>query len=113
MCMMLAPALNAAFASRAISSGVTGTLCCFGSVSTPFSAQVMTALSLMEDFQIQRFGQSSQLCVGLTSASCVHPLAGGLDYCAAVDRQIARAGKDRAGLQTVEAADRVAEMGGV
>jgi hypothetical protein len=26
---------------------VTGTLCCFGSVSTPFSAQVMTALSLM------------------------------------------------------------------
>src|SRR6059058_3883634 len=47
ICMMLAPALNAALASRAICSGVTGTLCCFGSVSTPFSAQVMTALSLM------------------------------------------------------------------
>src|ERR1044072_2563961 len=47
MCMMLAPGLNAALASRAICSGVTGTLCCFGSVSTPFSAQVMTALSLM------------------------------------------------------------------
>ena len=46
--MMLAPALNAALASRAICSGVTGTLCCFGSVSTPFSAQVMTALSLMD-----------------------------------------------------------------
>ena len=45
--MMLAPALKAAFASRAICSGVTGTWCCFGSVSTPFSAQVMTALSLM------------------------------------------------------------------
>jgi hypothetical protein len=27
---------------------VTGTLCCLGSVSTPFSAQVMTALSPME-----------------------------------------------------------------
>src|SRR5882762_9596543 len=43
----LAPASNAALASRAICSGVTGTWCCFGSVSTPFSAQVMTALSLM------------------------------------------------------------------
>ena len=38
---------KAALASRAISSGVTGTWCCFGSVSTPFSAQVMTAVSLM------------------------------------------------------------------
>src|ERR1700704_2408083 len=98
MCMTPAPALKAAFASRAISSGVTGTLCCFGSVSTPFSAQVMTALSLMEDFQvqglqIQAFGQSSQLCVGLTPASCVHPLACGLYPCAAVDREVARAGK--------------------
>ena len=46
--MMLAPASKAALASRAICSGVTGTLCCFGSVSTPFSAQVMTALSLMD-----------------------------------------------------------------
>src|SRR5438034_11586854 len=51
MCITLAPALKAALASRAISSGVTGTLCCFGSVSTPFSAQVMTALSLMADFR--------------------------------------------------------------
>src|SRR3954454_19651989 len=49
MCMTLAPALNAAFASRAISSGVTGTWCCFGSVSTPFSAQVMTALSPIDE----------------------------------------------------------------
>src|SRR6267142_599173 len=48
MCMTLAPALNAALASRAICSGVTGTLCCLGSVSTPFSAQVMTALSPMD-----------------------------------------------------------------
>ncbi|MGY3463811.1 hypothetical protein ACVW0I_000682 [Bradyrhizobium sp. LM6.11] len=47
MCMIDAPASNAALASRAICSGVTGTLCCLGSVSTPFSAQVMTALSLM------------------------------------------------------------------
>src|SRR5882757_1242251 len=47
ICITLAPASNAALASRAICSGVTGTWCCFGSVSTPFSAQVMTALSLM------------------------------------------------------------------
>ena len=47
----LAPALKAALASRAICSGVTGTLCCFGSVRTPFSAQVMTALSLMACLQ--------------------------------------------------------------
>jgi hypothetical protein len=39
--------IERSLASRAICSGVTGTLCCFGSVSTPFSAQVMTALSLM------------------------------------------------------------------
>src|SRR4029078_588626 len=32
---------------------------------------------------------------------------------AAVDRQIARAGKDRPRFQAVEAADRVTEMGGV
>src|SRR5689334_8273894 len=32
---------------------------------------------------------------------------------AAVDREIARAGEDRARLQAIEAADRVAEMGGV
>ena len=48
ICMMLAPASKAALASRAICSGVTGTWCCLGSVSTPFSAQVMTALSLMD-----------------------------------------------------------------
>src|ERR1700732_3654551 len=47
ICMTLAPALKAALASRAICPGVTGTWCCFGSVSTPFSAQVMKALSLM------------------------------------------------------------------
>ena len=57
--MMLAPASNAAFASRAISSGVTGTWCCFGSVSTPFSAQVMTALSLMDFFSIY-FGDAKR-----------------------------------------------------
>src|SRR3954447_11084901 len=50
MCMTLAPASKAAFASRAISSGVTGTWCCFGSVSTPFSAQVMTALSPIDEY---------------------------------------------------------------
>src|SRR5690348_15898759 len=54
MCMMLAPALNAALASRAICSGGTGTLCCLGSVSTPFSAQVMTALSLMTLVRLHR-----------------------------------------------------------
>src|ERR1700689_2694342 len=45
--MTAAPASNAARASRAISSGVTGTGGCFGSVSTPVSAQVITALSFM------------------------------------------------------------------
>src|SRR5262249_590592 len=43
-CMTDAPASKAAFASRAISSGVTGTGCCLGSVSTPVSPQVMMAL---------------------------------------------------------------------
>ena len=42
--MTEAPASNAALASPAISSGVTGTGCCLGSVSTPVSAQVMMAL---------------------------------------------------------------------
>src|SRR3954470_24715452 len=37
----------------------------------------------------------------------------GLDASAAIDRQIARTGKDRARLQAIEAADRVAEMRGV
>src|SRR5262245_13485754 len=46
-CRIEAPASNAALASRAISSGVTGTGCCLGSVSTPVSAQVMMALSVM------------------------------------------------------------------
>src|SRR3954462_12629014 len=36
-----------------------------------------------------------------------------LDASARVDREIARAGKDRARLQAIEAADRVAEMRGV
>src|SRR5712691_2788889 len=43
-CITQAPASNARRASRAISSGVTGTGCCRGSVSTPVSAQVMMAL---------------------------------------------------------------------
>src|SRR4051794_35155286 len=106
ICMTLAPALKAALASRAICSGVTGTLCCFGSVSTPFSAQVMTALSLMRDFQFSALVAS----VRRTSAGFLRPPATAR---AAVDREIARAGKDRTRLQAVEAADRVAEMGGV
>src|SRR5438552_4071330 len=111
MCITLAPASNAALASRAISSGVTGTLCCFGSVSTPFSAQVMTALSLMKDF---RFWVRSRASVRRASAGFLRPPAiGGTSAAAAVDREIAGAGKDRARLQAVEAADRMAEMGGV
>src|SRR5471032_2958906 len=58
MCITLAPALKAALASRAISSGVTGTWCCLGSVSTPFSAQVMTALSLMDEASPGQFVRS-------------------------------------------------------
>src|SRR5689334_9767206 len=45
--MMEAPALKASRASAAIWAGVTGTGCCFGSVSTPVSAQVRMALSCM------------------------------------------------------------------
>src|SRR6266567_4325823 len=44
------------------------------------------------------------------SARFLRPPAIGADPEAGVDRQIARAGKDRARLQAVEAADRVAEM---
>src|SRR5437899_2503055 len=110
-CMTLAPALKAALASRAICSGVTGTLCCLGSVSTPFSAQVMTALSLMADF---RFWVRSRASVRRASAGFLRPPAiGRSSAAAAVDREIAGAGKDRARLQAVEAADRMAEMGGV
>src|SRR5262249_27615591 len=102
MCMMLAPALKAALASRAISSGVTGTLCCFGSVSTPFSAQVMTALSLMH-----AFGRG----VRRDHPVRVSPLLASTRYAGApagIDREIARTRKDRARLQAIEPADRVA-----
>src|SRR5712675_1764764 len=104
ICMMLAPALKAALASRAICSGVTGTLCCFGSVSTPFSAQVMTALSLMD--QPSEVGgnlwrdHACRISRLLASTRCSrrrHDCCGRL--------------QDRARLQPVEAADRVAEMG--
>src|SRR3978361_1965435 len=109
--MTLAPALNAALASRAICSGVTGTLCCFGSVSTPFSEQVMTALSPMD----QPF-DSRKLSIAFAimrpgSTGFLRPCAiVGLGAAAGINRKIARAGKDRARLQPVEAPDRVAEM---
>src|ERR1700730_144909 len=105
MCMMLAPALNAAWASRAICSGVTGTLCCFGSVSTPFSAQVMTALSLMACLQVWGRDHPGRVSPLLASTRYSHAPAG-------VDRQIARTGKDRARFQAVEPSDRMAEMRG-
>src|SRR5438128_4487392 len=109
MCMMLAPALKAALASRAICSGVTGTLCCFGSVSTPFSAQVMTALSLMD--QPSEVGGNLKAIMRAASAGFLRqPAIAGAGAIAAVDRQIARAGKNRPRLQSIEAADRVAEM---
>src|ERR1700681_999218 len=41
------------------------------------------------------------------------PAIGGANLTAVIDRQIARAGKDRARLQAIKPADRVAEMGGV
>src|SRR5882757_4205443 len=44
------------------------------------------------------------------SAGFLRQPAIGTDAAAGVDREIARAGKDRAWLQAVEAADRVAEM---
>jgi len=50
-CITLAPALKAALASRAIPR-VTGTVMLFRVGQHPFSAQVMTALSLMECFSI-------------------------------------------------------------
>jgi hypothetical protein len=46
--MMDAPALNASRASAAICAGVTGTGCCLGLVSTPVSAQVSIAFSIIE-----------------------------------------------------------------
>src|SRR4051812_9507134 len=109
--MTLAPALKAALASRAICSGVTGTLCCLGSVSTPFNEQVMTALSPMD----QPF-DSRKLSIAFAimrpgSTGFLRPCAiVGLGAAAGIDRKIARAGKDRARLQPIEAADRVAEM---
>src|SRR6187402_1105978 len=155
MCMTDAPASNAAFASRAICSGVTGTLCCFGSVSTPFSAQVMTALSLMPLMSRTLIIQRWRSCDARHVASCaekletmlrrvglaegvthlfgfrgdrigglrlrlIHPTRASLArlrqphrLAAAIDREIPRADEDRARLQSVEAADRVAEMGAI
>src|SRR4051812_42974344 len=123
ICMMLAPALKAALASHAISSGVTGTWCCFGSVSTPFSAQVMTALSLMRQPLVFKSSAGGS-CGDYPPASCVHPLSrgaglrppvadvGAVEHAgvAAVDREIPRAPENGARLQSIEAADRVAEM---
>jgi len=43
----LAPAIEGALASRAICSGVTGTLCCFGSVEHAVQRAGDDALSLM------------------------------------------------------------------
>src|SRR5215471_10836656 len=112
--MMLAPASKARLASRAISSGVTGTWCCFGSVSTPFSAQVMTALSLMNRLQSQGVDGSRPVMMRATSAGFLRPRAiRRVDATAAIDREIPRAGEDCARLQSIEVADRMAEMGRV
>src|SRR5215211_4349785 len=120
ICITLAPASKAALASRAICSGVTGMLCCFGSVSTPFSAQVITALSLMNGPSISS-GRSRQVYREAV-ARIMRPVSTGflrqpaiarLGRAAAVDREIAGAGKNRTRLQPVEAADRVAEVGGI
>src|SRR5882757_6192574 len=109
--MTLAPALKAALASRAICSGVTGTLCCFGSVSTPFSEQVMTALSPMDQPFDVRKPSIAFAIMRPASTGFLRPRAiVGLSATAGIDREIPRAGKDRARLQSVEAADRVAEM---
>src|SRR5260370_16464816 len=132
--MTLAPASKAALASRAICSGVTGTWCCLGSVSTPFSAQVMTALSLMDQpsmlervaertllFEHDLFGKPVSTFPDHALAIMRPALAGflrpraivGANGAAAVDRQLARPGKDRPRLQAVKPSDRVAEMRGV
>src|SRR3954447_22770155 len=123
MCMTLAPASNAALASRAICSGVTGTWCCLGSVSTPFNAQVMTALSLMKPPCLARGFDPAATIMGTPAADYLRPAAiarsrpslaktvavehAGI---AAVDREIARARKDGARLQAIEPPDRMAEM---
>src|SRR5437764_10685934 len=52
-------------------------------------------------------------CVRPHPASCVNPLLPGPGCAAVVDREVAGAGENRAWLQAVEAADRVAEMGGI
>src|SRR6185312_528070 len=111
--MMLAPAPKAAFASRAISSVVTGTWCCFGSVSTPFSAQVMTALSLMKRLQLQMARRAAAMMRAASLPFLRQPAILSLDAAAAIDRKIAGAQKDGARLQSIEAPDRVAEMSGV
>src|SRR4051794_24502734 len=114
MCMTLAPALKAALASRAICSGVTGTLCCFGSVSTPLSAQVMTALSLMDQPWVWTAAQRMLPIMRRALAGFLRQRATvGANTAAAVDGEIARAGKDRARHQPVKPSDRVAEMGGI
>src|SRR3981189_1467767 len=106
--MTLAPALRAALASRAICSGVTGTLCCFGSVSTPFSEQVMTALSPMDQpFDVRKLWIAFAI-MRPASTGFLRPCAiVGRGATARIDRRVARAGKDRPRLQAVEAADRV------
>src|ERR1700675_2281713 len=112
--MTLAPALKAALACRAMCSGVQGTLCGFGSVSTPFSEQVMTALSPMDQpFDVRKLSIAFAI-MRPASTGFLRPRAiVGLRATAGKDRKVARAGKDRARLQAVEAADRVAEMRGV
>src|SRR5438477_5401261 len=60
--------------------------------------------------------RSKASCGERPEASCVNALSRGFHQAgraAAIDRKIARAGKDRARLQPVEAADRMAEMGRV
>src|SRR5712672_3204017 len=75
ICITLAPALNAALASRAICSGVTGTWCCFGSVNTPFSAQVITALSPMDEASpdcalLRSDEQNTEMVGDVTGGAC-------------------------------------------
>ena len=66
------------------------------------------------DCETRRIAEISFAIMRPASAGFLRPPAiVGAGATAAVDRQIARAGKDRARLQAVEAADRVAEMRGV
>ena len=71
MWKMAAPASNASFAEAAISSGVTGTGCCFGLVSTPLSAQVRIALSMsLPYFDAQAGGRlAMKACIPSAASS--------------------------------------------